>query len=55
MRKKGNLKQIIIKMNKKVNLRVPRVNPQCSKGGVPQPCFDPIIFKEHLIINFNGT
>ncbi len=36
MRKKsGNLKSVIGKVNKKVNLRVLGVSPWCSKGGIP--------------------
>ncbi len=39
MKKRGNLRQIIRKMKKKVNLKVFRVSPYVSKG-VPQSCFD---------------
>ncbi len=39
-KKKGNLKQVIRKMKKNVNLKVLGVSPYVSKG-VPQSCLDP--------------
>jgi len=41
-KKKGNLKHVIGKVKKKVNLRVLWVSPYVSKG-VPQSCLDPCV------------
>jgi hypothetical protein len=49
MRKKGNLKYVIGKMKKKVNLIILGVSPYVSKG-VPQSCLD---LKDKNIQNLN--
>jgi hypothetical protein len=57
---KGNLRQVIRKLKKMVNLRVLRVNPYVSKG-VPQSCLNPntlsffftIVFPKFLSINYS--
>jgi hypothetical protein len=48
MRKKGNIRQIIEKMKKKVNLKVLGASPYVSKG-VPQSWLDPNNFLNYDI------
>jgi hypothetical protein len=49
-KKRENLKQVIRKMKKKVNLKVLRVNPYISKGVPHKPCCALCVIMKQLIM-----